>query len=466
MNKEPGFLEPVYNEKNELCWLSVTYKKNSTTPPDKPIDAVIKEDKTLIDVPVFTLKQQGSWFCLKCGATIHSPDGPPRICDESQGGCNRPSQFKPLTETINPDLWKIPHWKDIDIDKKQLYEDLLTLIKKLVVFSDDIEYQIYTLWIISTWKLESWDSVGFPVFIGIPDSGKSQALIVIHHLGYRSPKASGVKVAAIPRLCHYHNVTLLIDECHNKLNPKTEKGSDLIDFCKDSYKRGSVYITCDNNDQKKTIITRNFGFKAFAGEKTFNAALLTRGFIFWMEKATPEIAKLSYVEQELNDLQTRLLNYRIKTNHPPDLGNDFILKGRTREIFESIIATAMHIGIPTAQLIEYAKDKDRKEEEALKQTSHYEILAIIKDFEDNPYKIQQPDRIGLDEITRELGWEDNIDSKKKLGWSIKNLGLMTKKIDKQRYIFFEEADNAKRLKQLYKRFKLNNDQTKLMAGTL
>jgi hypothetical protein len=183
-----------------------------------------------------------------------------------------------------------------------------------------------------------------------------------------------------------------------------------------------------------------------------------------MEKANPEIAKLSYVEKDLNSLQTRLLNYRLKTDNPPELGNDFILKGRTREIFESIVATAQHIGISTDDLIQYAKDRDRKEEEELKETDYYEILTIIKDFMENPNKLTDPDAIGTDDFIRALGWEDTPENRQKLGYDFKNLGLIIKRVGHQRYLFFEGLDNAKRLKQLYKRYKLIDRQTRLEGG--
>jgi hypothetical protein len=251
-------LEPVLNDKNELSWLTRHYEKRSTKDTNRPMGEIIKESAPLVDVPIYSLKPHGLWKCRKCGAETQSITEKPDYCKSG----DHSSTFERVTKIIKPDLWKIPHWEDIEINKKELYENMLTIIKNLIVFSDEIEYQIYTLWIMSTWKLEAWDTVGYPVFIGIPNSGKSQALLVIHNLGYRAPKASGVKSASIPRLCHYYNVTLLIDECHNKLNPKTETGSELIDFCKDSYKRGSVYITCDNDDQEELKVTRNFGFKA------------------------------------------------------------------------------------------------------------------------------------------------------------------------------------------------------------
>lgn len=449
--------EPVLNEKNELYWLHKHFKKQSEK--IRTAKEILEKDVPLIEVPYFSLEKQGIWTCNRCGARIFSNPNRPEICYKDQGGCDRASTFRPYTKIINSDLWKIPFWKDIDnLDMKTTYKKMLELIKKLIVFSDEIEYKIYTLWIISTWKLECWTTVGFPCFIGLPNSGKSQALRLIHYLGYRSPKASGVTMAAIPRLCHYHQVTLLIDEAHNKLNPQNETGAGLLDFIKDSYKKDSVYITCNNDNQEELVVTKNFGFKAFAGEKSFNSSLLTRGFIFWMMKANPEIAKFEYVENELREIQTELLNYRFKTDNPPDLGNDFPLKGRTREIFESIIATAKHIGVPCDDILNYAKERDKKDDDELKASLQGEILLIIKDHEENPSADDIAlERIELNNILENLEWEVNKENAQKLGYYLKNMGLITKKIGKIRYIFLQDPENEKRLKLLYRRYKFVDD---------
>ena len=462
LEEKHDIMEPVLDEKVDACWLIVKTKLDGISSPKKPIKEVIKENKPLEEKKIFEIKPQGLWLCQKCGVQIQSNPEKPTECHEDQGGCGRSSSFRPVTKIINQDLWKLPTWKDIPVEELnmlEVYDDMLALIKKLLIFSEEIEYEIYTLWIISTWKLECWDTVGYPIFIGLPDSGKSRALRIITQLGYRVLKASGVKQAVIPRLCHYHNITLLIDEAHTKLNPRTESGSGLLDFVKDSYKRGSIYVVCDNDNQENVIVTRNFGFKAFAGEKSFNAGLLSRGLIFWMEKEDPEIAKLSYVEDDLEKLRTKLLNYRFKTSDPQDLGNDFCLKGRTREIFESIIATGQHIGVDVTDIIEYAKKRSEREERALQGTVQYEILTIIKNYEENPIIDDAPDKIKTEKILNDLEWitedsKENNQKRQSLGYILKNMGLEAKRTGDGRIIDLRDENNEKRLKKLYMRYKL------------
>ena len=437
-------LEPVIYRGKE-AWFEKPVDIETGKPYDETLGWLLKHDNKFFVIPPNVQE------CTKCGMRYVSKR---RItfCQH----CNRKSLFSQKTPGINPDLWQIPEWRDLqNLNMKDLYEKAMELIKKLIVFQNEIEYKIFTLWIFSTWKVECFETVGFPVFVGPPTSGKSRALDIIHELAYRAPKASGVKPAAIPRLTHYYNITLLIDEAHTKLNSRTEQGTELLDFIKDSYRKGSVYIVSDKNNDDQVIVRRNFGFKAIAGEKSFNPALLTRSIVFWMEKAKPEIHKISYVENELNDIRTTLLNYRYKFPCSPDLHNDFELWGRNREIFESIIRTGMQIGVDVSDIIEYAKEKEKEEKEELKNSIEYEILSAIKNGTVTPYSDGEIDGVFTDTILTNVGWNSNNPdelrrNRQKLGYILKNMGIKTRRTAQGRFIPFDI--NEKRLQQLYKRF--------------
>ena len=455
--------EPViYN--NEPQWLYVTYEKKSTTTDivHKSMKEIIQENKPLATIPRFELKEPGLWRCDKCGDTIVSNPHRPDYCPS----CERNTTFKPISDSIMTELWELPSWEDMPVlDMKQVYEDIENLTKKLVIFNSEIEYKIFTLWAISTWKNGLWDVVGFPTFLGLRGSGKTTALMLLYKLCNRAVETSGITFKALPRLTHYYNATLLIDEIHNKLNNQTETGAGLTDFIKASYKKGSKYVTCDNDDQKKLIVTRNFGPKAFAGEKTFDVAILDRAIVFWLDKSEPEIPKLSYVEKELNMIRTKLLNYRYKTDNPPDLGKDFILKGRTREIYESIIATGMHIQIDIQDIIEHAMTRERLQEQELQESTECQILKIIKEHEEKPIieawgKI---DNITISEIIEKLEWTENDTKEKRknyqrLGYLLKNMGLRTNRTKEGMIINTTSKENDPRLKQLYRRYKLTGER--------
>lgn len=456
-------IEPVLNNEGVPHWLIFKGNKQVAEPTKaKTAKGKIKEKQIINEVPDFELQKDSLYQCTKCANVVQANPEPPTFCSEELGGCNRTAPFKQLTKPINTDLWKLPIWQDIPVENLDMlgtYQDMLDLNKKLVVFAHEIEYQIFTLWIISTWKHGHWDTVGFPIFIGLPDSGKTRALRIIAELGYRCVNAIGVREKAIPRLTHYHDANLLIDEAHNKLNPK--RNSDLLDFIKGSYKKGSTYVTCDNDDQTGLYVTRNFGFKAIAGEKSFNTALLSRGIVFWMEKDFPEIPKIHYVNDDLAKFRTILLNYRYKTDAPKDLGRDFEIKGRSREIFESIISTAKHIEFDTKEIIEYIKQRDAQEKEALKGTVEYDILKTLYDFEGNPtlFPEDSPNKIKVDTILSETGlnWltgdkQTDNNARQRIGYILRNMGITTKREREGRVLFLQGEPNNSRLKRLYKRY--------------
>ena len=457
---EGYYKEPVLVD-NEPQWLMVTHELVSTSSLGQPILEIIKENKPLVPSPVFDLKLPGLWQCGKCGAIIPLNDH--KHCTE----CDRESFFKPVTEMIMTDLWELPKWEDLpDLDMKQVYNDIYDLTKKLVIFQSDIEVKIFVLWLISTWKNGVWDVVGFPVFVGLRNSGKTTALMLLYHLCHRAVETSGITFKALPRLTHYYNVTLLIDEAHNKLRTDTEAGAGLTDFVKASYKKGSKYVTCDVDDQKGLVVIRNFGAKAFAAEKTFDPAILDRALVFWMDKGEPEIPKLAYVEDQLNQTKTKLLNYRYKTDNPPDLGKNFILKGRTREIYESIISTGMHIQIDTQDIIDHATQREKLIEQELQESIECQILRIIKEHEEKPIEEWDSniENIPLSEIIKKLEWnEDDPKEKKKnyqrLGYILKNMGLQTRRTTEgQRTLQTTTTENETRLKRLYKRYKLTTGE--------
>lgn len=377
----------------------------------------------------------------------------------------------PITKKINPDLWKLPKWKDIpinEINMKSVFEDILRLMKKLLILPEEIYYKILSLWIISTWKTGYWSSVGFPIFEGEFNTGKTTALDFICELGYWMIHSAGTTFPAMVRATHFHNAGLCIDEASDRLNPKFETGREMLNFVKPSYRKGSVYTVADKEDPNEMLCYNNFGFKCFAGEKNFTSALKSRSIEITMEEGNPEIPSLKYVQNELDDIQTILLNYRYKMGNPPDLGIDFCLKGRLREIYESIIATGMHIGIDTGDVIDFAEDIKKERDQDLKDTFEYEILTVVKklSYKDKQSKISgeydAPDYLEYKEILKNIysdfEGKDKDDRKKisaNLGYSIKNnLHLKKKKLGGGMVLILNDKKNMRRLNYLYKKYNI------------
>jgi len=441
--------EPVITEKGERKWLKITEKKYYPAEP-RPVKEMIEEPREPETKTEFELKEPCLWQCARCGCVIKSNPEPPIECFKEQGGCGRTTKFRMITKPIN-EIWKLPIWKDEEVDGFGLYQDIYELIKQLVIFPREMHYKVITLWIISTWKRECFDSVGFPVFRGIIGSGKTRALNIIAELGYRVVSASSATFPAIATLSHYHNVTLTIDEADNRLQPKYEKGSELLDFVKQSYKRGSKYVISDVDHVGEVIARNNFGFKAFAGEKSFNPALVSRGIDIFMEKGDPPVPKMKYMEIDFEKIRTQLLNYKYKTDDPPDLGEGFILKGRLREVYESIIRTAMHIGQTTDDIIEFALEVEKEEQEEMRASIQHDILLVIKGHSENQTLDDAPEQIFVKDIVDGIGWSGENRATQKLGYILKNMGL--KKVRRMNgTVILLTGSNSKRLGYLYRRY--------------
>lgn len=461
MNREEETKEPViYN--GEPHWLIIK-EREVTQDSGRDIRDTLTDPLSPKTEPVFYTKKQGLWQCKRCDCIIESNPSEPAECYEEQGGCGRTSTFKQVTENINRDLWKIPVWKDIDIDMMEVYDDMIKLMKRCVVFPEEIHYKIFTLWIISTWKTGHWSSVGFPVLLGDHDSGKTRVLDIIRELGYRMIHAAGTTFPAMVRATHFHHAGLIIDEASDRLNPKTESGREMLNFIKPSYRIGSRYTSADKEDPKKINSYNNFGFKVFAGERNFTAAVISRSINVLMQQAEPEIPELYYIQDKLDEIQTKLLNYRYKTGNPTDLGIDFVLKGRLREVFGCVISTAMFIGQTYDDIIDYALNIKKEQQSDLIGTLEHDILQLIKDTEETQTTIDggimndSPEHIFYKDILEKLYPDIETTEEKRtrgqqMGYAVRRLRLRVKKLHGRNVIPLHDKRNASRLKYLYRRY--------------
>jgi len=450
-------LEPVLNENGEACWLTRRIEKVGTSDLNKTMSELILENKPLQEIKIFELQQQELWRCKKCGAYTQSNPHEPLECS----GCNRKSQFNQVTKSINPDLWKLPKWKDTpNINTKEMYDYSEKLYRKTVIHTEEIHYKLNTLYDISTYKIEHWDTVGFPFFLGIPESGKTVGLDWKREVCWRMIDAgAGITFPAIVRNCHLHTAGMLLDEAHDNLDPKTETGKNLTKFIKPSYRRGNHYIVADLVDQTASISYNNFGNKAFASEKPLGHAFMTRTITFEMEQDYPEIKKLGNIKNELDIIQNSYLNYRFYTDSPPEVPDDCELKGRILEIYEPIIRTGLHLGVDVQDVIDYAKKQKDEETESLQNTIEWNVLNAIKNGEENQRTFDAPEQISYREILNRLGWEEKTEDGKsnaqRIGYILnKTFNLKTKRMTEGTVLLLNHDKNTRKLKYLYRRYKL------------
>ena len=164
-------------------------------------------------------------------------------------------------------------------------------------------------------------------------------------------------------------------------------------------------------------------------------------------------------------LQTKLLNYRYKIGDPPDLGQKFELKGRTREVFESIISTGWHLNIDVSDIIKYANQLKKQEEESLQDTIEFDILVAIFEISNRPLYQDiagwedPPTLLYYKDIMKHLYPDyDHLDIheiRKKsggIGYIVRSLNLKPKKTKLGTCLDLYDKRNKTRLNILYKRY--------------
>ena len=456
-SKNIGY-DPILND-GVPKWLIV---EEQLIQPDKvKIKDVLKEEQIYDREVTFKIEDPDQWVCLKCGCIITAVLDQPTFCPKDQGGCNRFSNFKRVIGKINTKRWKLPRWKDIpqeDISMITVFDDLKDILKRCIIFPYDIYYDIFALWIVASYKRESFNAISFLMFIGLVETGKTRGLDLLRELGYQMIQTLGVTFPAMCRYTNNYHAGILIDEIDNKTDKRTEDGRRYLDFLKPSYRRGSIYATADKENQEDTREYDTYGFKAFAGERGgSDYAFLSRCIIFKMEQENPEVPELEYIQDELDEMQNILLNYRYKFSNPEPLPIDFPLKGRDREIFGCIIQTAQHIGMEYDHIVDFIKERKQELIDDLQETNEYLILKAIYGVETRETLVDAPEALSYRDIAGECGWDTDEDKKKRqrIGYVLrKKFQLKTKRMGNGTVLLLNNDKNIRKLKNYYRRYRI------------
>ena len=155
-----------------------------------------------------------------------------------------------------------------------------------------------------------------------------------------------------------------------------------------------------------------------------------------------EVEENKQVLDEMDELRSNLLNYRYY-EYDPDLDKSNELTCRTKELFEGILAVANQWGICTKAIINYALDIE--EDNNIDVSDETSILQSIKDFGDN--------RVPLDIIIEDMGWDNTLSLKQKLGWILREMKIETTRSgNKGSFRYVNRNHNMRILKRLWKRY--------------
>jgi hypothetical protein len=250
-------------------------------------------------------------------------------------------------------LIRYPLKQQPPIDLKTIYAQLTTTLPKIEGFENEIEYKLYILWCMSTWKYNSFDSTGYLAFYPENggrkyDVGKSTALDIIEYLAYRCvtvPKKEKTdnrqqNLEYKVKNCVENNTTLCIDESQDTINISKGEGNHVYQWLKTSY-RG-----------------RDYRFKCIAGREELPDDLLSRCIIIRM--VNHYLDKLEKHQDILKEARKQLWIFNTFYYELTPYNERIADTNRTDEIFRNIITMACFLKIPYDDIIEYAKNREKQ----------------------------------------------------------------------------------------------------------
>jgi len=436
-----GGMEPIYDN-GKLCFV-------------KP-----SEDKRKIEKGIF-----GEWKCQRCDhvsfVEMNGTVKEPFECFNDT--CGRKGPFIPLfPKELTKPIWKVPDMP-ISSSASEIYKDIFEYLKDHLILQRD-EYHIMTLWIMASWLVDDFNTAPYLLFIAPKSSGKTQALNVIHELGYRSFLTVSVTASAIFRAADLWRITPLIDESEFQVNTDkpSESSQALYGLLNGGYKRGNCALRIEGDARIPTSFDI-FGFKAVASTKIFLPTLESRSIVINMNQGMPENILIDEVRSRA--IRSKLLHFRYSTLKKLKIIIPKSNSGRLTELFIPLYTTAQVLqkSDSAKSIITYddlvvlldrtlrGMESDRKQEE--RGTPEAQVVKIIVDL-----MVPGITSIMPKTIAQETKWADEENQKEfrktvqRIGYILKELGIKTKREDKGNIIDFTDDETIFKINELKTRY--------------
>jgi len=335
-----------------------------------------------------------------------------------------------------------------------LYMQVRDCVKQHLVFKDDVEYDIYTLWVMATWLVDYFDSVPYLLFRGEIESGKTRALEVAARLAYHAIPTVGLSPPVLRKQIEWFRATCLIDQAEDQLNRKYETGQEMYRLVAAGYKRGMYVARCRKEDPNVIDYDEPFGFKAFASTSSFDTAIDSRSIIIDMEEAEPPNEDID--EALCAKLRGYLLYWRLTENDVP-VRVETRLKGRTREIMMPLLCLAEKLGIKD-KVERFGEElrKRRRKELTTESKRAFVFRALLQIAEgkagrgdENIVYIWE-----IKERLKEIGWEQATSTG--VGKILKDMGF--EKESDGRHVYVDLLVNAEKIEYWKKKYEIGVSQ--------
>lgn len=351
------------------------------------------------------------------------------------------------------------------IDEKMVFDKIKKFVIDFVELPYDALYDVVTLWIMSSYALEKFDTVSYLSFIGPKDSGKTRALETIRHLAYRGLVSPSFTPAGLFRMIDAYSPTLCLDEAEIYGN---EIKTEAIAVLNAGYRRGQYVIRCWG-DSHKIKAFRCFGHKALASTDIFVPTVESRSIIINMRKNSRDFP-LFIDKKRAAQLRFMLLVYQInimKENMKLLLNEEEVVSylpiknGRLAELFFPLIAVAPSEEI-RKKVGEFVKEVERERIEEERATSEAELVELLYGLKGEVEKGKLSIKV-ITEKYNEGKPERQHWGPKSVGRALKKLGFTQTRISGgSRAIIY----NEKHLDYLVKRYiPREMSQTSLMSSS-
>jgi len=336
----------------------------------------------------------------------------------------------------------------------RLFNEIRSFVHRYLELPADFE-EISSLYVLLTWVYEFAPSIPYLRVIGDWGTGKTRFLQVAGAICFRPIFASGATTPApIFRILEQFRGTLVLDEADFK---DSSSWMEMVKLLNNGYRPGMPVLRADKENGKwyprsyqvfgPKLISTRFPFK----DEALESRCLTSEMLPLTRDDIPRVLPPSF-DKEVNELRAKLLTFR--------LANLTKLKGKTfgNELLEPNLQPRLQeILIPLKAML----NGDRSMVEALagfvhrlqdnlyyrrKESLEGKVLMALLELHDEDQELSSQniaDRIAQSD-------EDSEINSRKVGWTIKKLGLVKERVGKNRQrIIRWDQDRVQRLSLTY-----------------
>ena len=213
-------------------------------------------------------------------------------------------------QPLSPSSWLLPGKPIPYGTTEELWSEVRGFIWDHLDIEIDGLYDVMTAWVLVSWVIDRFDSIGYLHFHGPKNSGKTRGLDLLQYLCFRpllSPSASG---AALFRALDAYHPTFLLDE-FEMYEAMKESKAEILGIVNAGYRRGQTVLRITGMKEGNPILKgfNVFGPKALSSIEPLPPSLSSRCILFPMTKAYRKVRVLIDKERA-GELRSKLLNYR------------------------------------------------------------------------------------------------------------------------------------------------------------